>query len=157
VLSDFCTQLTSITQSQVDTGLPFEEVSELIAAWIEPHRERLGWGSWGNYDRHQLEKDGRRLGIPSPLADLHHANLKDVFSKRHQTGKPRPGMRRALELCGLSLEGAHHRGIDDARNIARMLPFILDNKLKATVQRNLADERKRRATFNEDAARSERE
>lgn len=144
VLSAYCTKLTSITQEQVDGGRPFEEVCELIAGWLAPHQERLGWGSWGNYDRHQLEKDGRRLGIASPLADLHHTNLKDVFSKRHQTGKPRPGMRRALELCGLAIEGAHHRGIDDARNIARILPFILDNELKPVVQENLETERRQR-------------
>lgn len=140
-LSDYCTNLTSITQSQVDAGLPFEEVCGLIAAWLEPHRERLGWGSWGNYDRHQLQKDARRLGMESPLASIPHTNLKDVFSKRHGTGKPRPGMQRALALCGLSLDGAHHRGIDDARNIARMLPFMLDNKLRPIVQKNLEAER----------------
>lgn len=30
VLSEFCTELTSITQAQVDAGLPFEEVCELL-------------------------------------------------------------------------------------------------------------------------------
>lgn len=143
VLSDYCTNLTSITQSQVDAGLPFEEVCQLIAAWLEPYREHLGWGSWGNFDKHQLEKDGRRLGLPSPLAAFPHTNLKDVFSKKHQAGKPRPGMRRALELCSLSIDGTHHRGIDDARNIVRIVPYILESRLRPTVQGNL--ERERRA------------
>ncbi|MDF2697512.1 MAG: Inhibitor of the KinA pathway to sporulation, putative exonuclease, partial [Labilithrix sp.] len=31
----------------------------------------------------------------------------------------------ALEHAGLTLEGTHHRGIDDARNIARLLPWLL--------------------------------
>ncbi len=39
--------------------------------------------------------------------------------------KKKPGMAEALKLCGLELEGAHHRGIDDARNIARMLPWLV--------------------------------
>jgi inhibitor of KinA sporulation pathway (predicted exonuclease) len=47
-------------------------------------------------------------------------------------------MRAALELCSLTVEGTHHRGIDDARNIARMLPFILDPKLKKIVALNRA-------------------
>ena len=34
----------------------------------------------------------------------------------------------ALQMCGLPIEGTHHRGIDDARNIARMLPWIVDPK-----------------------------
>ena len=32
-------------------------------------------------------------------------------------------MAQALSICGLTLEGAHHRALDDTRNIARMLPF----------------------------------
>jgi inhibitor of KinA sporulation pathway (predicted exonuclease) len=135
-LSDYCTNLTSITQGQVDRGLPFEEVCKLIEEWLEPHRERLGWGSWGNYDKHQLQKDGRRLGMLSPLELYHHTNLKVAFTHRHQLGKPRPGMRQALKLCGQLLEGAHHRGIDDARNIARLLPWILDPKVKGTIKRD---------------------
>ena len=31
----------------------------------------------------------------------------------------------ALAQAGLPLAGTHHRGIDDARNIARLLPFAL--------------------------------
>ncbi|GHT86553.1 hypothetical protein AGMMS49960_14700 [Betaproteobacteria bacterium] len=34
------------------------------------------------------------------------------------------GMVKALELAGLPLTGDHHRGIDDARNIAMLLPFV---------------------------------
>jgi inhibitor of KinA sporulation pathway (predicted exonuclease) len=144
-LSGFCTELTSITQKQVDTGLPFEQVCQRLATWLEPYREQLAWGSWGNYDRRQLEKDGRRAGLPSPLAAYPHFNLKDVFAKHHGIGKPRPGMRRALNLCGLMMEGAHHRGIDDARNIARMLPFILDDARKTILQKNLTAERAARS------------
>jgi hypothetical protein len=33
-----------------------------------------------------------------------------------------------LKLCGLRLEGARYRGIDDARNIARMLPWIVGER-----------------------------
>lgn len=55
-LSEFCTELTSITQSQVGGGLSFEAMSAEVAIWLEPHRERLGWGSWGNYDMHHLQR-----------------------------------------------------------------------------------------------------
>jgi inhibitor of KinA sporulation pathway (predicted exonuclease) len=37
-------------------------------------------------------------------------------------------MAQALQLAGLPLEGTHHRGIDDARNIAKLLPYILERK-----------------------------
>ena len=33
-------------------------------------------------------------------------------------------MAQALSLCNLKLDGVHHRGIDDARNMARLAPYI---------------------------------
>jgi inhibitor of KinA sporulation pathway (predicted exonuclease) len=35
-----------------------------------------------------------------------------------------PVMAHALEFHGLALEGHHHRGVDDARNMVRLLPFM---------------------------------
>jgi 3'-5' exoribonuclease 1 len=37
-------------------------------------------------------------------------------------------MSEALKLAGIELLGTHHRGIDDARNIARLMPYILGKK-----------------------------
>jgi inhibitor of KinA sporulation pathway (predicted exonuclease) len=34
-------------------------------------------------------------------------------------------MAKACELVGLTLAGTHHRALDDALNIARLLPWIL--------------------------------
>lgn len=62
VLSEFFTELTSITQGQVNAGLAFEKVSELIAAWLEPHRERLGWGSWGQLRQAPTAKGRSAIG-----------------------------------------------------------------------------------------------
>jgi inhibitor of KinA sporulation pathway (predicted exonuclease) len=35
------------------------------------------------------------------------------------------GMKRALELMGIPLDGQHHRGVDDARNIAKIARVML--------------------------------
>ena len=35
------------------------------------------------------------------------------------------GMQTALRQAGLPLQGIHHRGIDNARNIARLLPYLV--------------------------------
>ncbi len=53
-----------------------------------------------------------------------HLNLKNVFSAA-QGRRTRYGMAKALHLCGLDLVGAHHRALDDAKNIARLLPWIV--------------------------------
>jgi hypothetical protein len=50
-------------------------------------------------------------------------NLKKEFARLF--GFKASGMERALAQAGLQLEGTHHRGIDDARNIARLAALVL--------------------------------
>jgi inhibitor of KinA sporulation pathway (predicted exonuclease) len=37
-------------------------------------------------------------------------------------------MAEALKMAGITLEGTHHRGIDDTRNIVKLMPYILGVK-----------------------------
>lgn len=60
-----------------------------------------------------------------------HLNLKRRFTERMGLRKPE-GMRGALRRVGLPLEGTHHRGIDDARNLAGLLPYIVDSTLPSS-------------------------
>ncbi len=120
-LTEFCTRLTSITQAQVDAAPRF---SVAIAGLRELVRgcEPL-FCSWGQYDRNQLERDARRHGVSLPLGRS-HLNLKERFAR--QLGESRSfGVGQALRRLGLSFEGTQHRAIDDARNIARILPYAL--------------------------------
>lgn len=54
-----------------------------------------------------------------------HTNAKAVFTEAHGLRR-RPGMARALEIAGLPLEGRHHRGVDDAWNIAALVLWLAD-------------------------------
>jgi len=119
VLTAFCTGLTTITQAMVEPAPGFPEAAARLAAF---GRGAL-FCSWGNYDGNQLAADARRHGLGSPLGP-DHWNLKEAFSKALDTRR-RYGMHEALGRLGLPLVGTHHRGIDDARNIARMLPYLL--------------------------------
>jgi inhibitor of KinA sporulation pathway (predicted exonuclease) len=119
-LTPFCTALTSITQADVDAAPLFPEaaakVEELLAG------RRALFCSWGDYDKHQLAQDAAYHRVALPFTHT-HLNLKKRFSE--QLGEPkRFGMDGALARVGLTLLGTHHRGIDDARNIARLLPWI---------------------------------
>jgi 3'-5' exoribonuclease 1 len=118
-ITPFCTQLTTITPAMVEHALPFREAAARLAAF--------GAGalfcSWGNYDRNQLAADAARHGIAPPLGP-DHWNIKTAFAKA--TGLRRGlGTYAAFDRVGLRPEGTHHRGIDDARNIARLLPWAL--------------------------------
>ncbi|MFG0317763.1 MAG: exonuclease domain-containing protein [Planctomycetota bacterium JB042] len=119
-LTEYCIELTSITQAEVDAAPSFPEAMARFAEWRDGRP--ACFSSWGRFDRSQFRRDCLRHGIDNPFAD-EHLDLKARFSEVHRK-RHRYGMARALAMCGLSIEGNHHRGIDDARNIARMLPFI---------------------------------
>ncbi len=124
-LTPFCTRLTSITQADVEHAPGFRMALSRLEQFITEHRGTRPpiFGSWGNYDRGQFRQDARLHGVkPSFLGE--HLNIKQAFSDALGTRK-RFGMGRALMRVGLPLEGTHHRGIDDARNIAKLLPYAL--------------------------------
>lgn len=120
-LTEFCTQLTSITQAEVDEAREFLEVLELWRSWAERFAGSV-FSSWGQYDRNQLEQDCRYHNVTYPFSP-EHINLKARFSSRIGQRR-RFGLSQALSRAGLTFDGTHHRGIDDARNIARLLPYI---------------------------------
>jgi 3'-5' exoribonuclease 1 len=124
VLTPFCTRLTSITQAEVDAAPAFPEVLDRLTRWIYAHPAPHVFGSWGDYDRNQFDQDCRFHNVPYGLPHR-HLNLKRAFSERLGIGK-KLGMAGALAQVGIALQGTHHRGIDDARNIAWLLPFIVD-------------------------------
>ena len=121
VLTEFCTKLTTITQADVEGAPRFPEAIEQLRRLIGD-RDAL-FCSWGDYDRDQFGRDASRHGVRLPFG-TRHLNLKKRFSE--QLGETRSyGMSGALRRVGLPLQGTHHRGIDDARNIARLLPWVL--------------------------------
>ncbi|WP_369382925.1 exonuclease domain-containing protein [Streptomyces sp. cg36] len=116
-VSAFCTELTGLTQDEVDQGLAFAEVCRLLAA--EHGAGTRPWVSWGDYDRNQFTRQCRATRTPYPFG-RHHTNAKAVFTQAYGLRK-RPGMAQALEIAGRRLEGRHHRGEDDAWNIAGLV------------------------------------
>jgi len=121
-LTPFCRQLTRIEQADVDGAEPFPVVAARLSSFAQQHYATgATWGSWGQYDAKQLVRDCERHGIEHPLAAFDHVNLKRRFAKERKIKEV--GMARALQMVGLPLDGAHHRGLDDARNIAKLLPF----------------------------------
>ena len=119
VLSAFCTQLTHIQQADVDAAPGFAEALAAFADWADAAGPYL-LASWGEYDKNQLRRDCRRHGITYPFG--RHVNLKKVYAQH--VGQAPSGMAQALAQAGLPLIGAHHRGLDDAVNIARILQWM---------------------------------
>ncbi|HNB53944.1 MAG TPA: 3'-5' exonuclease [Anaerolineales bacterium] len=121
MLSAFCTQLTSITQADVDGAEIFSTVFPEYLAWIGP--EPFTLCTWGFYDVNQFRVDCNRHGIAFPETFARHINLKQEFARVFNVRAC--GMTKALQIAKLPLEGTHHRGADDARNIAKLAGLIL--------------------------------
>lgn len=121
-LTEFCTQLTSITQADVDNAPKFKEAMAIFEQWLTNYPNYL-FCSWGKFDQLQIKKDCRLHEIPFPLGRKHF-NLKTRFA-RSQHLKQRVPMPQALDLIQAPLEGTLHRGIDDARNLVKLLPYAL--------------------------------
>lgn len=122
-VSAFCTELTTLTQTQVDTGLSFAEACAILTR--EYDTAARPWVSWGNYDRRMFETQCQDFGVSYPFS-AHHANLRRIFGKYAPRDKDRHGgMASALTVLGLEAEGTAHRGDDDAWNIARILSIML--------------------------------
>ncbi|MGI9423232.1 MAG: exonuclease domain-containing protein [Hyphomicrobiaceae bacterium] len=127
-LSEFCTNLTGITQDMLHGAPAFTDAFAALTDWIDEQAPKSVFCSWGAYDRRQFEQDCRLHGAGYAMPP--HANLKALFAIR-QSSKKRFGMAKALELCGMPLLGQHHRALDDARNIAALLPWIVgEQRLK---------------------------
>jgi len=117
----YCTALTSLTQEQVDQGIPFEEACLILRK--DYQAKKRVWASYGDYDRRQFEKQCQAWNTGYPFGPT-HINVKNLFALVRQL--PREvGMAEALNKLGFPLEGVHHRGEDDAWNIARILSRIL--------------------------------
>lgn len=120
-LSEFCTRLTTIRPEDVATAGTLADACHTLRTELKS-KDRL-WASWGNYDRKQFVENCEALGVPYPFSS-DHLNAKALFSLLR--GRPRqPGMAEALDVLGIPLEGTHHRGGDDAWNIAAALAALL--------------------------------
>jgi inhibitor of KinA sporulation pathway (predicted exonuclease) len=127
-LTPFCIRLTSIRQVDVDGAPSFYEAMEAFKAWFAKYPGLVLWGSWGDYDKKQLEQDCSVNGLSSSVyLPGRHVNLKEACKEALGLGT-KPGLHQAIQIVGLDFSGTHHRGIDDARNIARLLPYILGKR-----------------------------
>lgn len=78
--------------------------------------------SWGNYDKSQFLQDCKFHNVSYPFG-TEHRNIKTEFSEYLGVSR-KFGMAEALKYLGMELQGTHHRGIDDARNIAAIYRYM---------------------------------
>jgi len=125
-VSEFCTELTGITQAQLDReGVPFEQALERLRDHcLGPNYLHRGgpllysWASYGEWDRDILERQCQSFGVRYPMSRTHF-NIKALLNLLR--GDKHVGLSKAVKSFGMEFEGKHHSGVDDAVNAARVL------------------------------------
>jgi len=120
-ISPFCTELTGITPNMVRDAATLDVA---VRTLHDRYRsaDRL-MASWGDYDRNQFRRNCATYDLTYPFGPT-HLNVKTLFSASF--GLPRElGIPEAFRHLGLTFEGQHHRGGDDAWNVGRILSLLL--------------------------------
>lgn len=119
ILSNFCQELTSISQADVSQADEFPRVISDFKDWIGLNAgEEYLLCSWGFFDKAALVKDCEFHGLDGRWAKKHislkHQYLRIIHSMREV------GLESALAQEGFEFEGTMHRAIDDAVNLAKI-------------------------------------
>lgn len=118
-LTEYCTDLTSITQEMLDTkGISFPAGIEILREFINSDTI---FCSWGYYDKKQLKKDCEAWSVPYPFSE-EHINIKQEFMSK--LNRKRCGLQKACRILHLRFNGTPHRGIDDAHMIAEVFKIL---------------------------------
>ena len=121
-------KLLELTEVPIETGKEEESKTEADSTTkVESELEmvnRILWVTCGDWDFGTcLTKQCEYSGIKVPWFMTSWCNLKKVFKDSYNTRCR--GMKWMLDYFGLELRGRHHSGIDDVRNIVRMVQIIL--------------------------------
>lgn len=127
ILSDFCKELTTIKQSDVNPAHSFETEYNRFVKWYGSEKGNL-FCSWGYYDKMSFERDCKLHNLEYKLGN-NHWNIKRFYEEiTGVAGKSGVGLHKAVKQCGLEFEGVQHRAKVDAINIARVLKSIMSKE-----------------------------
>lgn len=134
-LTTICTSLTGITQDVVDTAETFPVVYEQHYTWLKSHipeadLDNLVFITCGDWDLktmlpHELR---RHQGLKYHPCYRSYANLKVLYSWFY--GRKPAGMEIMLKDLKMTLDGHHHSGLNDCRNLAKILNRLFEDGFK---------------------------
>jgi len=133
VLTSFCTELTGITQDVVNKGPVFKDALKLFQKFLSDRELNTGtktllFVTCGDWDlKTMLPAQLTVSQLAGPTIFSQWCNLKFLFSKFYKERRQTRGMGDMLKSLGLNLEGHHHSGIDDCKNIVRIVQLMLED------------------------------
>lgn len=150
-LSQFCSELTGVTQKDVDAAEPFSAVLEQFEKWLREHK-------LGSEREFAIVTDGpcdmcRFLFVQCLLSNVDYpgwaeewVNLRKVFRKFYDVRKS--FLRQMLNHLRMDFQGRPHCGIDDATNIARVLVRVICDGAVLLPNERILAESMREKVFN---------
>ncbi|KAK6134647.1 hypothetical protein DH2020_031572 [Rehmannia glutinosa] len=122
-----------------DTAIKFEEVIEHFESWLRKERDGhiklwreegdghlngAAFVTCGNWDlKTKIPQQCEVSGMKLPPYFMEWINLKDIYLNFYN--RRAPGMLSMMRELGIPPLGSHHLGIDDSKNIARVLRHLL--------------------------------
>ena len=126
LLSEFCRDLTGISQQAVSWASSFETAFQTFQSWLhklcpqEQVLEQVTFGAWGEFDRKQLLRQCAEAGLEAPFENW--INLRTEMTRA--LGIPKNGksnVQSVVELMGGQFVGKPHRALADCLTIAEIL------------------------------------
>ena len=157
VVSNFCNSLTGITQEMVNDGIELKSAMDLHFEWLSEfgnvNMDNMMIVTCGKWDLDvMLPMDLKKLKIIPRDVYKRFVNIKDLFMDITKAPGRSRGMAVMLDYFQLALEGRHHSGIDDCKNIANIfiklveLGLNVDNFLEYKTMVNYNEEKKEKNT-----------
>lgn len=134
-LSPFCFELTGISQKTVDLSSTFPDVYAQFLSWLRELRENVDVVSLvtmtcGDWDLNEMLINQLNVSGISyddvPHCLKHWINVKKLFEKEVgiKIEKQKNDLQQMLEAFGMQLEGKLHSGIQDVKNIAKVVKAL---------------------------------
>ncbi|XP_055602959.1 ERI1 exoribonuclease 2 [Uranotaenia lowii] len=150
-LSEFCTNLTGIQQDQVDAGVSLASCLLLFTKWLTqilserglvlPKSDRnnpagnVAFATWSDWDLGAcLSKECTRKKINKPAYFDQWIDVRAIYRKFYQR---QSSFSDALAQQGLQFEGRPHCGLDDAKNLARLIMRMCKDGSKMIITKDL--------------------
>lgn len=148
-LTAFCTELTGITQDQIDAGVLLADALAQLDAWLATNGlipkegseeaarfvpKRWAFASDGCWDLGKFVHDECiRKRIPKGRHYDSWVDIRAEFAAFTGSGR-QMNVDRMLRTYGMKFEGRPHCGLDDSRNIARIAAKMLSLGWKPEVK-----------------------
>ena len=121
-ISQYCAELTGITQEMVDGGMQFDHAMNKIVKDYKG-KNRV-WTSFGVGDREQLSKECREKSAQFPFSN-NYFDTGALFFLKYSMKSGGLSLEKCLKHVGEEFEGSKHRADSDAFNTAKLLRKVL--------------------------------